>query len=276
MPLVISHNSARPVANLGYRTLVHCSTLRCEGGGHPDSGGPEGRRVTAKVAMSGNIVGGPTAGRAGCEACGDLVRPPFAGWQGSVKQEPMVVPRSGTDRNLLPSVRRGRQYVQQPYGPVGSVREPADGPGWTRRGTSRSPSPSRRPRPRSPPATRSCSSPRRSRPRPRCGSPSSSKGCSPRACSRSFRAGPTRVWRSWTVPTSSPSPGPQPSAGPSSRPPPGAVRPYRPRWAARTPRSCCPTPMWRPTPSPTAWSPPCTPPTSTRPCAAPTGSPPAW
>ncbi|MFF9036213.1 hypothetical protein ACF090_12165 [Streptomyces sp. NPDC014892] len=34
---------------------------------------------TVKVALSDNVVGGPTAGLAGRQACGDLVRPPSGG-----------------------------------------------------------------------------------------------------------------------------------------------------------------------------------------------------
>nr|WP_307628642.1 hypothetical protein [Streptomyces turgidiscabies] len=62
-----------------YRTLAQCSTLQGGGVGHPEPSGPEGRSGTAKVALSDNVVGGPTAGLAGRQACGDLVRPPSGG-----------------------------------------------------------------------------------------------------------------------------------------------------------------------------------------------------
>ncbi|MEW2118975.1 PA14 domain-containing protein [Streptomyces sp. NPDC005474] len=63
----------------GYRTLAQCSTLQGGGVGHPEPSGPKGRSGTAKVALSDNVVGGPTAGLAGRQACGDLVRPPSGG-----------------------------------------------------------------------------------------------------------------------------------------------------------------------------------------------------
>jgi hypothetical protein len=64
---------------LRYRTLAQCSTLQGGGVGHPRPGGPLWRSTTAKVALSDNVVGGPTAGRAGSQACGGLVRPPSGG-----------------------------------------------------------------------------------------------------------------------------------------------------------------------------------------------------
>ncbi|WP_217166089.1 beta-N-acetylhexosaminidase [Streptomyces sp. AC512_CC834] len=60
-----------------YRTLAQCSTLQGGGEGHLCPSGPEGRSTTAKVALSDNVVGGPTAGLAGRQACGDHVRPPL-------------------------------------------------------------------------------------------------------------------------------------------------------------------------------------------------------
>ncbi|MGP3735923.1 glycosyltransferase family 2 protein [Streptomyces sp. GDS52] len=92
-----------------YRTLAQCSALQGGGVGHPARSGPKGRGGMAKIALSDDGVVGPTAGRAGSQACGGRVRPTLAGRQWPVKQEPEVVPRSGTDRNLLPSGRRGRQ-----------------------------------------------------------------------------------------------------------------------------------------------------------------------
>lgn len=65
--------------HLYYRTLVQGSTLQGGGVGHPEPSGPEGRSGIAKVALSDNVVGGPTAGLAGRQACGDLVRPPSGG-----------------------------------------------------------------------------------------------------------------------------------------------------------------------------------------------------
>lgn len=62
-----------------YRTLAQGSTLQGGGVGHPEPSGPEGRSDTAKFALSDNVVGGPTAGLAGRQACGDLVRPPSGG-----------------------------------------------------------------------------------------------------------------------------------------------------------------------------------------------------
>ncbi|WP_456243057.1 fibronectin type III domain-containing protein [Streptomyces blattellae] len=64
----------------------------------------------AEVALSDNVVGAPAAGRAGSDACGGPCETDLPGdRQGPVKQEPVVVPRSGTDRNLQPSGWRGRQ-----------------------------------------------------------------------------------------------------------------------------------------------------------------------
>ncbi|MFI1729849.1 histidine phosphatase family protein [Streptomyces acidicola] len=101
-------------AELRYRTLAQCPTLQGGGVGHPARSGPEGRSGMAKIALSDNGVVGPTAGRAGSQACGGRVRPTFTGRRWPVKQEPMVVPRSGTDRNHLPSGRRGRQCSPTP------------------------------------------------------------------------------------------------------------------------------------------------------------------
>ena len=63
----------------GYRILARRFILQGGGEGHPEAGGPEGRSSAAKVALSDNVVGGPTAGLAGRQACGDLVRPPSGG-----------------------------------------------------------------------------------------------------------------------------------------------------------------------------------------------------
>ncbi|MFF0163055.1 protocatechuate dioxygenase [Streptomyces sp. NPDC005263] len=93
----------------GYRTLAQCSTLQGGGEGHPARCGLEGRSGMARIALSDNGVVRPTAGRAGSQACGGHVRPTLTGRQRSVKQEPAVVLRSSTDRNRLPSGRRGRQ-----------------------------------------------------------------------------------------------------------------------------------------------------------------------
>ncbi|MEH0579424.1 MULTISPECIES: FAD/NAD(P)-binding protein [Streptomyces] len=92
-----------------YRTLAQCAILQGGGVGHPARSSPEGRSGMAKIALSDNGVVGPTAGRAGSQACGGRVRPTLTGRRWPVKQEPMVVPRSGTDRNPLPSGRGGRQ-----------------------------------------------------------------------------------------------------------------------------------------------------------------------
>jgi glycosyltransferase involved in cell wall biosynthesis len=105
-----------------YRTRAQCSPLQGGGVGHPHSGGPEGRRSMAGSPTSDNVVVGPTAGRAGSQPCGGRVRPTPTGRQWPVKQEPKGVPRwgspllersrelgGGTDRNLPPSGRRGRQ-----------------------------------------------------------------------------------------------------------------------------------------------------------------------
>ncbi|MEU9346911.1 glycoside hydrolase family 11 protein [Streptomyces sp. NPDC048278] len=94
----------------GYRTLVQCSALQGGRGGQLARSGPDGRSGMARIALSDDEVVGPTAGRAGSQACGGRVRPTCTGRRWPVKQEPMVVPRSGTDRNLLPSGKRGRQY----------------------------------------------------------------------------------------------------------------------------------------------------------------------
>ncbi|MDX3450627.1 pectate lyase [Streptomyces sp. ME02-8801-2C] len=97
----------------GCRTLAQRSTPKGGGEGHPVHSGPEGRRGKARIALSNNGVVGPTAGRAGSQACGGHVRPTLTGRQRPVKQEPKVVPRSGADRNLLPSGRRGRQGLKK-------------------------------------------------------------------------------------------------------------------------------------------------------------------
>ncbi|MEU6228996.1 FAD-dependent oxidoreductase [Streptomyces sp. NPDC047042] len=91
------------------RTFAQCSTLQGGGEGHPVRSGPGEHRSQARIALSDNRVVGPTAGRAGSQACGGHVRPTLTGRQRPVKQEPKVVPRSGADRNPLPSGRRGRQ-----------------------------------------------------------------------------------------------------------------------------------------------------------------------
>nr|WP_089100112.1 PA14 domain-containing protein [Streptomyces hyaluromycini] len=72
---------------------------------------PGGPQSHGMIALSGNVVVGPTAGRAGSQAGGGLVRPVLTDRHGPVKQEPTVVPRSGTDRNLQSSGWRGRQWV---------------------------------------------------------------------------------------------------------------------------------------------------------------------
>lgn len=85
----------------GYRTLARCSTL--QGGGAGDR--VQGSDNTAKVALSGDEVARPTAGRAGSQACGGHVRPTLTGRQRPVKQEPVVVLRSSADRNHVLSGR---------------------------------------------------------------------------------------------------------------------------------------------------------------------------
>ncbi|WUC08747.1 amino acid permease [Streptomyces sp. NBC_00564] len=77
----------------GYRTFAQCSTLQGGGEGHPWPSGSDGRRATANVGLSDNVVGGPTAGRAGSHACGDQVRPLLTERHRSLKQEPTVVSR---------------------------------------------------------------------------------------------------------------------------------------------------------------------------------------
>jgi alpha-galactosidase len=110
-------------ATVCYRTLAQWSTLQGGGVGHPAHSGPEGRNGMAEIALSDNGVVGPSAGRAGSQACGGRVRPTLTGRRWPVKQEPMVVPRRGTDRNLLASGRRGRQRpgVTVPEGTSHSV-----------------------------------------------------------------------------------------------------------------------------------------------------------
>ena len=67
----------------------------------------------AEIASSDDEVVGSTAGRAGSDACGGPCKTELPGdRQGPVKQEPEVVPRSGADRNLPPSGRRGCQSAQ--------------------------------------------------------------------------------------------------------------------------------------------------------------------
>ncbi|MDX3452969.1 translation initiation factor IF-2 [Streptomyces sp. ME02-8801-2C] len=97
----------------GYRTLAQCSILQGGGEGHPVHCGPEGHSGMAKIASSDDEVVGSTAGRAGSDACGGPCKTELPGdRQGPVKQEPKVVPRRGTDRNLLPSGKRGRQHSE--------------------------------------------------------------------------------------------------------------------------------------------------------------------
>jgi len=142
-----------------YRTLAQCSTLQGGGVGHPAGSGPEGHSGMAKIALSDNGVVGPTAGRAGSQACGGRVRPTLTGRRWPVKQEPVVVPRSGTDRNLPPSGRRGRQPADvyalanpAAWADLHQSRPPRPGlgnlagPGGGRRhqGTRRDPVPARR------------------------------------------------------------------------------------------------------------------------------------
>ena len=71
-----------------------------------------GRTVVANVASSDNLVAGPTAGRAGSNACGGPCETDLPGdRQGPAKQEPVVVPLGGTGLNLQPSGMRGRQSL---------------------------------------------------------------------------------------------------------------------------------------------------------------------
>jgi len=106
--------------HLRYRTLAQCSTPQGGGEGHSGVSGPEGRSGTVTVALSDNIVGGPTAGRAGSEACGDLVRPPSrvagvgeAGTRGSTAERcrpessAFTQARTSTRQNHRRSLRRG-------------------------------------------------------------------------------------------------------------------------------------------------------------------------
>ncbi|WP_330302818.1 MULTISPECIES: carboxyl transferase domain-containing protein [unclassified Streptomyces] len=86
--------------------VLHPSGWRCRASSPWWPGGPQNHGT---IALSDNAVVGPTAGRAGSQACGGLVRPVLTDRRGPVKQEPKVVPRSGTDRNLQPSGWRGRQ-----------------------------------------------------------------------------------------------------------------------------------------------------------------------
>jgi hypothetical protein len=51
----------------------------------------------AKIALSDNAVVGPTAGRAGSQACGGRVRPTLTGRPWPVKQEPIDVLNSDPD-----------------------------------------------------------------------------------------------------------------------------------------------------------------------------------
>ncbi|MDX3458608.1 hypothetical protein PV396_42935 [Streptomyces sp. ME02-8801-2C] len=103
-----------------YRTLTQCSILQGRGEGHPAHSGPEGRGGMAKIASSDDEVVGSTAGRAGSDACGGPCKTELSGdRQGPVKQEPKVVPRSGADRNLPPSGRRGRQLHRHGLGRAG-------------------------------------------------------------------------------------------------------------------------------------------------------------
>jgi hypothetical protein len=135
---------ARPATGTGsprYRTHDRCSTLQGGGAGHPARSGPKGRSGMARTALSDDGAVGPTAGRAGSQARGGRATPALTGRQWPVKQEPKAVPRNGTDRNLLPPGRRGRQCpISLPRvratRPLAKVRE---GLGEVvRRGTARS------------------------------------------------------------------------------------------------------------------------------------------
>ncbi|MEW2114105.1 lysylphosphatidylglycerol synthase transmembrane domain-containing protein [Streptomyces sp. NPDC005474] len=129
---VLSFVAALPgalVLVVRYRTLAQCSTLQGGGEEHPTRSGPEGRSGKARIALSDNEVVGPTAGRAGSQACGGHVRPTLTGRQRPVKQEPKVVPRSGADRNRLPWGRRGRQFwspseTEEPVAPAARATAP--------------------------------------------------------------------------------------------------------------------------------------------------------
>ncbi|MDX3244239.1 hypothetical protein PV408_21075 [Streptomyces sp. ME18-1-4] len=79
LPTMVGLAALWALYEVGYRTLAQCSTLQGGGVGHSHPSGPEGRSATVKVALSDNVVGGPTAGLAGRQACGDLVRPPSGG-----------------------------------------------------------------------------------------------------------------------------------------------------------------------------------------------------
>lgn len=109
-PLTLS--ATRPVPGnsgtvSGYRTQVQSSLLSVKARGLLMSE----VSAIARVALSDNAVGGPTAGRAESDACGGPCKTGFLGdWQGPVKQEPVVVSRRGTDRNLQPSCWGGRQW----------------------------------------------------------------------------------------------------------------------------------------------------------------------
>ena len=110
---VMLSGDGRPGAREHFcRTLARCSILQGGCAGRPVSCVPGRRDPKASIALSDNRVGGPTAGRAESDACGGPCKTVLPGeWQGLVKQEPMVVPRGGTDRNLQPSGRGGRQSL---------------------------------------------------------------------------------------------------------------------------------------------------------------------
>lgn len=59
-----------PDPTVHYRTLAQCCPLQGGGVGHPRHSGPEGRGIRARIALSGNGVVRPTAGRTGSNACG--------------------------------------------------------------------------------------------------------------------------------------------------------------------------------------------------------------
>ncbi|MFJ8105122.1 pectate lyase [Streptomyces sp. NPDC096132] len=80
--------------------------------GHFVLGAPKEQAPGASIGLSHHRDGGSTAGRAESDACGGPCKTDLRGdWPGPAKQEPMVVPHSGTDRNLQPQGWGGRQSL---------------------------------------------------------------------------------------------------------------------------------------------------------------------
>ncbi|MFI5795592.1 pectate lyase [Streptomyces sp. NPDC051677] len=107
-----THVWADQVTASEIRTSDRHSILQEGRAGYLALSDPKGRAPGADIGLSHHGAGGSTAGRAEGDACGGPCKTDLRGdRQGPVKQEPMVMPRSGTDRNLQPQGWGGRQSL---------------------------------------------------------------------------------------------------------------------------------------------------------------------